>query len=180
MASLVDSKINLRQLSKAGRWFDLVATESECHELQTRLNVRTVNKVEAKYRVDPLGARAGLQVSGTITADVVQACIVTLEDVPEQITEEFAVRLINEVYAENQREQDLDPEDGDFEHYSGEFIDMSEVLTQYVSLALNPYPRVNTVSKDEEIVYSSGSGADNEADEKPHPFAELKKLQDKT
>jgi uncharacterized metal-binding protein YceD (DUF177 family) len=180
MPSLADGRIDLQHLSKAGRRFNLVATESECRELEGRLNVRTVNSVEAQYRVDPMGGRSGLLAAGTITADIVQACIVSLEDVPEHISEEFAVRLVNEAHAENQRELDLDPEEGDFEHYSGDFIEMSEVLTQYVSLALNPYPRMNTVSQDEETVYSSGSGADDDVDEKPHPFAELKKLQDKT
>jgi len=180
MPSLADGKIDLLNLSKAGRTFKLVATEKECRELESRLDVRTVNSVEAEYRVDPMGGRSGLLAAGTITADIVQACIVSLEDVRENISEEFAVRLVNEAHAENQRELEMDPEEGDVEYYSGEFIDMSDVLIQYVSLALNPYPRVNTVSEGEEIVYSSGSGANDEADEKPHPFAELKKLQDKT
>jgi hypothetical protein len=53
-------------------------------------------------------------------------------------------------------------------------------LVQYMALAIDPYPRAITVSEDEEFSYYSGSGAKDDVDEKPHPFAELKKLQDKT
>ena len=180
MTHSFDQSIDIRQLPKGGKVISLVAGDDECRALEDRLQLRCVDNVAADLTLSSLGSRAGVQLTGSLRADIVQACVVTLEDVADHIEEELAVRFVEDVHAASNTTDDIDPEEDDIEHFSGDFIEISEVVVQYLALAIDPYPRAESVQESPESVYSSGSGANWDVEEKPHPFAELKKLKDKT
>jgi uncharacterized metal-binding protein YceD (DUF177 family) len=180
MPGIFNQPLDLRHLPKNGRLFEVAASDAECRELEDRLAVRAVSNAKMSYLVESLGSRAGLQVSGSISADIVQPCIISLADVPSHLSETFSVRFVDEQHIDAVRPEDMDPDEEDVETFSGDFLDVSEVLVQYMALAIDQYPRANSVSEDEEFSYYSGSGSKDDVEEKPHPFAELKKLQDKT
>ena len=178
--NLLNQDVDIRQLPRSGRMMALEASEQECVEIRDRLKIRGVDELSASLKIESLGERAGVLVSGDIRGRVTQACVLTLEDVRSEISDEFGVRFVNEAYAAHNTSDDFDPDEEDIELFSGDFIDISEVVVQYLSLAMDPYPRAENAEEPGEIRFSSGSGADIEDEEVPHPFAALKKLQDKT
>ena len=180
MMGLLDQQIDLRHLPKTVKTLTLSATKEDCKTLEQRLNVREVRSVNATLSIERLGARRGILLSGEVTANIVQICVISLVDVPEQVDAQIAVRFVDEERNTEAKTQDVEPDDEDVEYFSGDSIDLSEVLVQYLALEMDPYPRATGVPEDAEFVYSTATTEEWAADEKPHPFAELKKLQDKT
>jgi uncharacterized metal-binding protein YceD (DUF177 family) len=180
MVGLLGQQIDLRHLPKAVKTLTLRATEEDCKTLEQRLHVREVRSVCATLSIERLGARRGILLSGDVTADLVQICVVSLVDVPAQVAAQISVRFVDEARNTEASSQDIEPNDEDVEYFSGDYIDLSDVLVQYLALEMDHYPRAAGVSEDAEIVYSTATSEEWAADEKPHPFAELKKLQDKT
>ena len=178
--NMLNHEVDIRQLPRSGRTMELAATADECAEICDRLKIRAIDEAAASLKIESLGERAGVLVSGHVSGKVTQACVLTLEDVHSEIAEDFAVRFVNEAYAAHNTSDDFDPDEEDIELFDGDVIDISEVVVQYLSLAMDPYPRAENAEESGEIRFSSGSGADIEEDEVPHPFAALKKLQDKT
>lgn len=103
-----------------------------------------------------------ISVEGTFDAHVTQACISTLEPVPETVKGAFEGYFSDEsqissfVLAKKRRarenghaDEDVDPEEGHFiddekdapEPVIGGLIDVGELAAQYLSLAVNPYPQ---------------------------------------
>jgi uncharacterized metal-binding protein YceD (DUF177 family) len=180
MPGLMDQQLDLRHLRKSRKTLTLSATAKDCQILRDRLELRAVNKVDATLSFERISARRGILVSGEITADIVQACVITLADVPERASATIDVRFVDEKFEAERAHQDMDHADDDVEYFSGDFIDLSEILMQYLAVEINPYPRALGVAGDEEFSYSTASAKELAEDTKPHPFAELKKLQDKT
>ncbi|TDI58776.1 MAG: DUF177 domain-containing protein [Alphaproteobacteria bacterium] len=180
MAGFLGQQIDLRQLPKMAKTLMLSATAEDCKTLEQSLHLRGVGSVSATLSIERLGKRRGIMVSGSLQADIVQACVITLVDVPAKIDAHIAVRFVDEERNTEALTLDVEPGGEDVEYFSGDYIDLSEVLVQYMALEMDHYPRATGVSEDAEFVYSTATAEELAADEKPRPFAELKKLQDKT
>lgn len=91
--------------------------------------------------------RDGIRVSGTVDADVVQECIVTLEPLPAQVHETIDALFVPE-WSPLARP---DHEDGEMflsaegpdapEIFDGESVDTGALAEEFFGLALDPYPR---------------------------------------
>lgn len=91
--------------------------------------------------------REGIRVSGTVDADVVQECIVTLEPLPAQIHETIEALFV----PESSPLARPDHEDGEMflsaegpdapETFDGESVDAGALAEEFFGLALDPYPR---------------------------------------
>ena len=91
--------------------------------------------------------RDGIRVSGTVDADVVQECVVTLEPLPAQIRETIELLFVPE-WSPLARP---DHEDGEMflsaegpdapETFDGESVDAGALAEEFFGLALDPYPR---------------------------------------
>lgn len=118
----------------------------------------------------------GVKVIGTVHAEVTQACVVTLEPVPEVIDEEFEENFVPEgsalarMPANDAGEIVVDPDGPDIELFSGDEIDVGAFVAEMAAMALDPYPRKPGVEFAEHI---EGSAKD---DKKPSPFAVLKNM----
>ncbi|MET0598959.1 MAG: DUF177 domain-containing protein [Mesorhizobium sp.] len=119
--------------------------------------------------------RHGVEVSGTVEADIVQACVVTLEPLAAQISEPVSALFLP---AESKLGREgfgaggevlLDAEGPDApELFAGDTIDVGALAEEFFELAIDPYPR--------------SEGADYAAPDEPDPpaspfagLAELKK-----
>lgn len=120
--------------------------------------------------------RDGVRLKGRVSADIVQACVVTLDPVESHIDEPVDVLFVPEgsklarlpVTTESS-EILLDPDGPDApEIFTGDSIDAGEVATEHVALAIDPYPRKSDASFDGHIESTE------EDDRKPSPFAVLK------
>jgi uncharacterized metal-binding protein YceD (DUF177 family) len=107
------------------------ATAAERTALARRFGLRALESLSAEVRLAPLGR--GLRLDAALEADVVQECVVTLQPVPNHVSERFAL-----VYGEAPASPD---EDSVVEPLENETIDIGEAVAQQLSLALNPYPR---------------------------------------
>jgi len=113
--------------------------------------------VEA-YRADLLVSpwkRNGVKVAGTVEADIVQSCVVTLDPVEAHIEEQVEglflpldSKLARYGFEEG-GEILLDAEGPDApETFTGDAIDVGALAEQFFGLAINPYPRKPGVSLD--------------------------------
>lgn len=90
----------------------------------------------------PAGA---LLVEGRVEADIVQACVVTLEPVRQHIDEAFSLRFVREAAAHTSRPgKDVYVDvsgDEPPDVITGATIDVGTIVEEHFALAIDPYPR---------------------------------------
>jgi uncharacterized metal-binding protein YceD (DUF177 family) len=120
--------------------------------------------------------RDGVRLKGRVTADIVQACVVTLDPVDAHIDEPVEVIFVPEgsklarlPVATETGEMLLDPDGPDApEIFTGDTIDAGVVAAEHVALAINPYPRRA------DVAFAGHIESSDKDDRKPSPFAVLK------
>lgn len=156
----------------------------EAQALCQRLNLVTLDGLSAQMKIERLSGGMVVHVKGRLTAHVVQSCVVSLEPVETDIDETFEGWFANQdntvILAKARRarqnadgEAPILEEKDDPEPIVNGHIDLGELATQYLSLALDPYPRAPGVGTGEEgdvAAYSDAPGADL----RRNPFAALK------
>ncbi|TCZ57908.1 YceD family protein [Roseicella aquatilis] len=125
----------LGRVGPEGRTETLEASAAEREILARRLGIPGIEALRATLRLspDPDGA---VRLAGRLEASVIQECVVTLDPVPQQVAEEFALRLLPAG-----REPADGPDDPDEIVAEGDVADLGEVVTEQLALALDPYPR---------------------------------------
>ena len=168
---LLDARVRLDSLPAAGRRLDVTANDEQREALAERLGILSVEKLAASLHARTI--KGGIEVSGTLAADVTQACVVSFEPVPEHIEETLFRLFLNgpsdnpapvagaEIYI------DLDGEDLP-DHFEGPEVDLTEWLVETLALALEPYPRKDDAELDP-VFRDEGDDGDS-------PFDALKAL----
>lgn len=159
-------------------------SDALCH----RLNLSRLDNLQARMTLARVSGGMVVHVKGRFTGHVVQACVVSLEPVETDLDEEFEGWFANTdqaiMLAKARRERKakngegetpiLDEKD-DPEPIVNGHIDLAELVTQYLSLAIEPYPRAPGREGDEENASDSQGGEASEAsDISRNPFAALK------
>ena len=142
------------QIGRAGECA-VVASADECAALAQRMHIPAVLSLRCVVR----GRQQGevLDVEGTLSARVVQDCIMTAEPFEQEVSERFAVQFV----PEGDENEDDDPDSVDQVPYRGNTIDLGELAAEQLALALDPYPR------------SPGAVHAPWDDSAAHPFAAL-------
>lgn len=175
--------IPLGDVSRKDRTIKLRADRRECDALCRRFGLIALNTLEGTItyslsRTSWIESVKTVDISGSLTAHVVQSCIITSDDVATAIHSEFTGILAP--VADRDTEESWDSEGEGPERpeilgdIAGDSFDPGEILATQMSLELNPFPRKPDVSFDG---YSTESDNDP-AMEKPNPFAVLAKLKD--
>lgn len=131
------------QITGSGVTRKRVGTETERAQLAAELGILAVCRLEVAYTLRPFG-KDRFRLTGTLDADVDQACVVTLEPVPETIHEAFDIEFVppsilaEAATGEGEREILSAP---DQEPLDGNVIDAGRIAFEIVSAALDPYPR---------------------------------------
>jgi uncharacterized metal-binding protein YceD (DUF177 family) len=127
--------VPLARIPEAGREETLRASPAECAALARRFVIEAVARLEANLllRPEPGG---GVMVTGRLLADVVQACVVSLEPVAQTVDEAVTLRLLPPG-----EDPSDDPEGPDEIPIEGDAIDLGEAMAEQLALALDPYPR---------------------------------------
>ncbi|RAH96971.1 metal-binding protein [Acuticoccus sediminis] len=156
---------NVRRLDEQ-RTITIEATDEERAELAEALEVLSIGSLKAEFTLKPWRGE-GVRVVGTVSGDVTQACVVTLDPVPGRVEEDFDVRLHPDV-AESE-EVVVDPDEPDPpERLEGYEVDVGAIALEHFALGLDPYPRAPGVEFD--------APADEEEADEPSPFAVLASL----
>ncbi len=151
----------------------VTATPEECAALAARLDLRELENLKADLSIRRVSGGSILRVSGRIQADVVQSCVISLRDVPAVVDATFETFFTQDAQTDAQgKELSFTAEDEDSpEMLVNGMIDLGEVVTQYLSLNLDPYPRAPGVSLAAQLAEAGVAPADN-------PFAVLATLKD--
>jgi hypothetical protein len=120
----------------SGREVVVEATPEECAALAARMRIPAVKRLRVRFALTP--ALAGsIAAAGRIEAEVVQTCVVTLEEFTARIGEDFEVLFV-EAGTES---DDIDPEAVDEIPFAAGVLDLGEAAAEQLALALDPYPR---------------------------------------
>jgi uncharacterized metal-binding protein YceD (DUF177 family) len=118
---------------------EIEADESERTALAARLGLVRLEGLSAEVTLTLRRAPGGVLIgaSGRLTADVVQSCVVTMVPVSGHIDEKFEEIFAPEGYEAGEDEEGIDLS----EYFDGQEIDIGEVVSQLLSLSLDPYSR---------------------------------------
>jgi uncharacterized metal-binding protein YceD (DUF177 family) len=140
--------LSLGDVPGEGRTVRFEATPEECSALAVDLGILDVKSLKAEMQVRHWG-KSGVAVTGTVTADVEQACVVTLEPVEQHVEEPIDVRfetaeaaaaIAARLAAEAADEEDSSDEDVP-DIFDGQTIPVGAIAEEFLALGLDPYPR---------------------------------------
>ena len=189
MAEYIDNKykseierfVDLERLGRTGAALDIVASEAECAALAKRFGFLDLKDLAARVTVDlQLGGQ--VVVEGRLRGKIVQACVLTLEPVAQELDDVFRI-----VFKKNLAEE-LDPESGEAvlnaqadapEPLAGNMLDVGEIVAEQLSLVAEPYPRRPGVKLEDVLPKPKGGARRGAPGQQRHPFAGLAALRDK-
>jgi uncharacterized metal-binding protein YceD (DUF177 family) len=152
--------VDVDRLPSGGGVYDLAATPAERAALARRFDLLALDRLEAQVRLTPLPGGL-LRLSATLSADLVQACVVTLEPVRGRIDDQFT--LLYRPGVEAEKTVVLSGAAELVEPLPGGVLDIGEAVAQQLSLALDPFPR------------TPGAAAESLGEALASPFAALAK-----
>lgn len=135
MSAEFSHRLPLAHVPAAGQRLRLEAAPAEREALARRFDLLSLHSLVAELRLMP-GGEGVIHVMGEFTAELEQACGITLVPIPQSVREAVAWRLLPEGMEPSDGEDDPD----DIETEQGA-ADLGEALAQQMSLALDPYPR---------------------------------------
>lgn len=146
------------------RRFAIEAKPTECAAIARRLGLLELRSLKAEGALRP-AAGGRWTLDGSLVAEVVQACVVTLEPVPARVEDafDFAFAPMDE-----DDDDEVDLSDADVEPLPADgILDLGEIVTQQLSLALDPFPRAPGAGPGDHIE------VEEEGPAKVAPFADL-------
>jgi len=158
--------VAVEKLSSAGSRFSIEANPDERAALARRFGILGVDALKAELSLNS-GGKGTVRLEGRLKAEVRQACVVTLVEVPAHIDQKFE-RVYAPVAPRDEAEVTVDLEDEDPpDPLIDGAIDMGEAVAEELALALDPYPRAPGAAFD-----TSEAGEPTQ----PSPFAALAAL----
>ena len=152
---------------ESGLHLDLVADEATRAAVAAAAGVRTFPRLAANFDVARQGA--GLRVAGEVRATVEQTCVVTLEPLTNEVSEPIELIFVAGTAAAPGAEaaETIDPAAADEPELLVDGVaDLGVVATEFLLLAIDPYPRKPGA------VFEAPKAADAGT----HPFAALAAL----
>jgi uncharacterized metal-binding protein YceD (DUF177 family) len=129
-------EVALEDLPEEGATYRLSADATVRAELAARFGILALDRFDAELNLSWVRKGQVLSLTGHLSADVVQSCVVTLEPVPATVEEEVDIVFAREVDA---AAEVVDPDEA--EPLEGDILDIGEIVSEELSLALDPYPR---------------------------------------
>jgi uncharacterized metal-binding protein YceD (DUF177 family) len=186
--------IDITTLPPTGRSYTIEASAEERTLVAARLGLQSIGALNAVLELKPTG-KGLIKVSGTVKADVVQTCVVSLAPVAAHVEDDVSATFVTEERAaadaakkerakakksaskkaadEAEEVIGLQGDDPPEIARNGR-IDLGEVAVVHLALALDPYPRAPGAAFDAEVW--TGDGEKDEKSTAVSPFAALAKL----
>jgi uncharacterized metal-binding protein YceD (DUF177 family) len=148
------------------------ATAEECVALAERFDLRELSGFRARVNIRRVAGGTAVKLDGTLEADVVQACVVSLQDVHGHVEARFETYFTEDKgNLKDDAEFGAEDDEDAPEMAVNGMIDLGEVAAQYLSLELDPYPRAPGVSLAAQL-------AEAGMDAKNRPFQVLEGLRE--
>jgi uncharacterized metal-binding protein YceD (DUF177 family) len=132
--------LRVEKISPNGVEETIIASVPERKALAERFDLIELTSLTAKLTVTPKEAGTAFAVTGTLTADVTQRCVATLEPLPTHIEQPINVFFVTPGLTDNDASERTMDED-DREPIENGIINLGELTAQHLGLSLNPYPR---------------------------------------
>ena len=122
----------------------IFTSAAERGTLCMRLELIELSELDSEVTITRRGPTR-VRVDAKLAAVVVQSCVITLEPVPATVEESFTQEFVyatsaSDGVANGKREVWVEPGD-EPEVLTDDRLDVGELVTQILSLALDPYPR---------------------------------------
>lgn len=145
----------------------LEASAAERAALAERFLLVAINALQADVTLTSDGGIVTAE--GRLTADIVQSCAVSGEDLPVSISEKLKFRFVPEGEHRPDEEVELSEEDCDDIEFAGTSFDLGEAVAQSLALAIDPFATGPDADKARKETGVFGEGASG-------PFAALSAL----
>jgi Large ribosomal RNA subunit accumulation protein YceD len=159
--------VRREHVPESGLHLDLVADDASRAAIAAIAAINALPRLEARFDVMRQGD--GLTVSGEVSASVGQHCVVTLEPMTSEVCEPIDLTFVPPAVATHADAlpDEIDPDAADEpEPLVGGVVDLGRIATEFLLLAIDPYPRKPGA------VFEAPEGGDPGA----HPFAALATL----
>lgn len=179
--SEIERLVDLDRMGPSGAALEIAPSDSERAALAKRFGFLGLPVFAARVTVD---RRVGGQivVEGRLRGRVVQACVLTLDPVTQDLDEAFRIVFKSDMT------DDRDPESGEAvlnaqadapEPLTGNMLDIGEIVAEQLSLAADPYPRRPGAKLEDVLPKPRHGGRKGQPEPRRHPFAGLAALRDK-
>lgn len=155
--------VQVDRLIPRGSEKSIEASAEERAALAGRFRILGIDRLVAEIRLEPFAGGTMVRLKGHLEADVRQACVVSLVEVPQHVDETFELTYGPPMPESAEAIVEFDAEDPPEPIIDG-IIDIGEATAEQLALALDPYPRAAGAALDEAV---AGDGA------APKPFASL-------
>src|SRR4051794_12061254 len=179
--SEIERIVAVDRLGPGGTALEIAASDSERAALAKHFGFLDLPAFSARVTVDRRpGGR--VVVEGRLRGKIVQACILTLDPVTQDLDETFRI-----VFKQGLAEE-KDPESGEAlvnaqadapEPLPGNLLDVGEIVAEQLSLAAEPYPRKQGAKLEDVLPKPRKDGRHGRHEPRRHPFAGLAALRDK-
>jgi hypothetical protein len=154
------------EIPAGGRRFRVEASAAERFALARELGIPEVTELTADLEIRPLGGEA-YSVRGKLAAAVVQTDVVTLEPIPQAVSEAIDLTLVAAEGAAGAAASGPEESEGPDVFHGGR-IALGALAREHLALGLDPYPRAPGVEFPGHIEDDSAADAS--------PLAALAKL----
>lgn len=168
--------LNVESLGETTKQFHLEADAEARAGLVQRFDLLSIEALTADLTAKRIGRGELIRVHGQIRASIVQACVISGSPVPERIEEAIEERYGPSAEVALEVEVSMDAEDPP-EPIIDNKIDLGEIVSQYLGVAMHPYPRAPGV----EVPAAYQEEGDEQSGTQKNPFlalAALKKNRD--
>ncbi|WP_245410980.1 YceD family protein [Microvirga flavescens] len=155
--------IDVRHLPPHGLAQRLEATPEECKALAEDFKLSAIRSLVGDYTIAKTGK--GVRVTGRITADMTQICVVSLDPFDSILEEDVEIDFADTDTRQPEHAVEVSEYDPPDEIVNGR-IDIGALTAEFLALGLDPYPKKPGVSFDEKYAHEGEES----------PFAALGKL----
>ena len=172
-------EISFEDLTSELREFQFEASDDECRALAERLGIPVLHHLKVTGGIGRVTAGGDIDLSGHIQAALEQNCSITLEPIREDVNTSFSIRFSDRISEDTPIGQ-IDEELGErsFEPMPAGPVDVGEIAAQYLSMAMNPFPRISGVILDVSAFEGVAILSEEDDREARSPFSPLKKITD--
>ena len=124
--------------------FELTAESDERAALSRRFGLKAIDAFNLILKMKPLRKKNAIRLRGKLYATVVQSCIVSLVPIKNTVEEEFEILFREENQIDRDGREDVD----ELEPYFEDTIDIGEIASGELALAIDQYPRAPGISDD--------------------------------
>ena len=172
-------EMSLEDLTSELTEFQFEASADECRALAERFGILALLHLKVTGVVGRATAGGDIDLSGHIRAALEQNCSITLEPTREDINTSFKIRFSDRISEDTpigQIEEELG--DRSFEPMPAGPVDVGEIAAQYLSLAINLFPRTSGATLDPSALEGVAILSEEDDRETRSPFSSLKKITD--